>query len=514
MNYRFFLLLFLISTISFSCSIFKQNNYKIISDKPDTVKIGNQVWMTKNLDVDHYLNGDSIPEVRDPEEWGSLKTGAWCYYDNDSDNGEDFGKLYNWYAVNDPRVLAPKGWHVPTHLEWVTLIDSLSIEFGGYKYGEFGTIKFNKFKPDSIKVGEFYALPGGFRNENGMFWLIEDEADWWSSSAFSPNHSSYIGLNSGEPYEGVERITTGLNYNVNGLSVRCVKNTNLYSVPNITNIYPNPTFIGGEVVISGSGFGSLQDTNFVTFNNLKFTEEFRFVSNEIKATQYSFWTDNEIKVKVPINATNGIVSVTIKGTKSNEVEYLIYNPCTDITIGTQIWMCKNLDVDHYRSGDSIPEIRDFNEWAKQTTGAWCYYNNDPEIGKIYGKLYNWYAINDPRGLAPSGYHIASNPECEKLINYLGGNDEAGCKMKDLGIFHWLITYPFETNESGFTAMPGGYRINSNGLFLGNGTNATFWSSEYDSDNAWCLLLRYGYRKAYIEYYPKEFGMSVRCIKDN
>jgi uncharacterized protein (TIGR02145 family) len=73
-----------------------------------------------------------------------------------------------------------------------------------------------------------------------------------------------------------------------------------------------------------------------------------------------------------------------------------------VTIGSQIWMKKNLDVDHYRNGDPIPQITDTIQWARLTTGAWCYNNNDPAIGTIYGKLYNWYAVNDPRGLAPEG----------------------------------------------------------------------------------------------------------------
>jgi uncharacterized protein (TIGR02145 family) len=82
------------------------------------VKIGDQIWMTENLNVDHYRNGDPIPEVKDPVEWAKLKTGAWCYYDNEPENGKKYGKLYNWYAVNDPRGLEPEGWHVPTNTEF------------------------------------------------------------------------------------------------------------------------------------------------------------------------------------------------------------------------------------------------------------------------------------------------------------------------------------------------------------------------------------------------------------
>jgi len=99
-----------------------------------------------------------------------------------------------------------------------------------------------------------------------------------------------------------------------------------------------------------------------------------------------------------------------------------------VVIGSQLWMAENLNVSHYRNGDSIPEVTDPEQWAKLTTGAWCYYNNDPEMGVIYGKLYNWYAVNDPRGLAPNGWHIPNDNERNTMINFLGGGFSAECKL--------------------------------------------------------------------------------------
>jgi uncharacterized protein (TIGR02145 family) len=100
-------------------------------DDIETVLIGNQEWTTKNLNVSKYRNGDIIPEVKDPKKWANLKTGAWCYYDNDPKNGEIYGKLYNWYAVNDPRGLAPEGYHVPSQNEWQELRSFLNIGYPG-----------------------------------------------------------------------------------------------------------------------------------------------------------------------------------------------------------------------------------------------------------------------------------------------------------------------------------------------------------------------------------------------
>ena len=94
----------------------------------ETVKIGTQIWMTRNLDIDHYRNGDLIPEVTDQDEWVNLTSGAWCCYDNDPANSEIYGKLYNWFTVNDPRGLAPDGWHIPTDTEWKTLAGFLGGE--------------------------------------------------------------------------------------------------------------------------------------------------------------------------------------------------------------------------------------------------------------------------------------------------------------------------------------------------------------------------------------------------
>ena len=91
------------------------------------IKIGDQTWTIKNLDVTTYRNGDAIPQLEDQEEWANLTTGAWCYYENESDNGTTYGKLYNWFAVNDPRGLAPKGYHIPTDEEWTIL----SVNLGG-----------------------------------------------------------------------------------------------------------------------------------------------------------------------------------------------------------------------------------------------------------------------------------------------------------------------------------------------------------------------------------------------
>ena len=129
-----------------------------------TITIGNQNWMVKNLDVSTYRNGDSIPQVQDSTDWANLKTGAWCYYDNDPANGAIYGKLYNWYAVNDPRGLAPEGWKVPTDAEWTIL--EIYLANNGYSGMEATALKsMTGWNPNGNGTDNYdsTALPGGYR---------------------------------------------------------------------------------------------------------------------------------------------------------------------------------------------------------------------------------------------------------------------------------------------------------------------------------------------------------------
>lgn len=196
----------------------------------------------------------------------------------------------------------------------------------------------------------------------------------------------------------------------------------------------------------------------------------------------------------------------------------VFNTCSEIQIGTQKWMCKNLDVDHYRNGDSIPQVTDPNQWKYLTTGAWCYFNNDPVNGEIYGKMYNWYAVNDMRGLAPDGWHVPTDEDWTELENYLGGSSEAGGKLKSTGTKKggdglWRSPNTGATNESGFTALPGGWRDIS-GEFRYLGEYGMWWSSSVlDATMAWGRNTYFNSTYLNKYFYNKGDGCFVRCIKD-
>lgn len=189
-----------------------------------------------------------------------------------------------------------------------------------------------------------------------------------------------------------------------------------------------------------------------------------------------------------------------------------------VKIGSQWWMVENLRVTHYRNGDPIPNKTEDEEWDKPV-GAWCFYNNDSTKVTPYGRLYNWFAVNDSRKIAPEGWHVPSDSEWQKLVNYLGGDSLAGGKMKSKGTIEsrdglWRGSNEGATNESGFSALPGGYRYN-HGVFDGMGYAAYFWSSTAsNSGNAWYRYLYYGNSNVYRDDSGwKQAGYSVRCIRD-
>lgn len=213
-----------------------------------------------------------------------------------------------------------------------------------------------------------------------------------------------------------------------------------------------------------------------------------------------------------------------------------------VKIGTQTWMAENLNVSTFRNGDPIPEAKTNEEWeqaGENKQPAWCYYDNDPKNGAKYGKLYNWYAVNDPRGMAPVGWHIPTYVEWTTLENYLG--DDAGKKMKSTSGWNSYgcrkcdggssefkkicsackgtqenSSEPFSgngTNSSGFSGLPGGYRYDV-GDFNDLGNDGYWWSaSESSTLDAYTRYLYNYYGNLYRNDYLKGRGLSVRCLRD-
>ena len=199
---------------------------------------------------------------------------------------------------------------------------------------------------------------------------------------------------------------------------------------------------------------------------------------------------------------------------ANKITDIDGNQYNVIKIGKTSWSQRNLDVTRFRNGDLIKNAISDEEWKKAGNNgqpARCYHILDSK--NIYGKLYNWYAVNDSRGLCPRGWHIPSDNEWTTLTNYLGGESIAGGKMKSTGTTLWLTPNVKATNKSSFSVLPGGFR-NFDGGFIFIRFNALFWSAtEFDISNAWNRNL-YNYNgNVYRNNFNKSFGASVRCLRD-
>ncbi|MEI6047679.1 MAG: fibrobacter succinogenes major paralogous domain-containing protein [Bacteroidota bacterium] len=196
---------------------------------------------------------------------------------------------------------------------------------------------------------------------------------------------------------------------------------------------------------------------------------------------------------------------TFKAGQIVDVDGGVYNT---ITLGAQTFFAENLKTTKYNDGTSIPLEPSRSAWGQLITPAYCWYNTT-----TYGALYNWSAVNTGK-LCPTGWHVPSDAEWEELVTYLGGLSLAGGKMKEIGTTYWNSPNTEATNESGFTALPGGYRSN-NGAFGSMGYGGYWWSStEFSATDAWSIDLRYGDSHSYRSYTGKQVGLSVRCFMDN
>lgn len=235
---------------------------------------------------------------------------------------------------------------------------------------------------------------------------------------------------------------------------------------------------------------------------------------------YSSWSScaNTIQTRtyssIPLSCTppkdsiQRSCSLFINDLPVTDIEGNIYNT---VKLGSQTWTTKNLNVSKYCNGDEIPQVTSIIQWRNLATGAWCYYQNNSANGLIYGKLYNWYAVNDSRGLAPKGYHIPTKVDLDNLTTYLG--ETAGGTMKESGTIHWNSPNIGATNSSGFTGLPGGKLI---GGFDYLGSHGFWWtSSEIWDWSAYQYFLESSNNmlNQSSNYIEKTSGFSVRCIKD-
>jgi uncharacterized protein (TIGR02145 family) len=210
--------------------------------------------------------------------------------------------------------------------------------------------------------------------------------------------------------------------------------------------------------------------------------------------------------------------ISCKSCRPDPVKDIDGNIYQTVRIGNQVWMAENLKVMHYRNGDKIPLVIDRSVWKTLTTGAYCNYNNDVNNAGVYGNLYNWYAATDSRNLCPTDWHIPTDAEWKTLIDYLGGENLAGGKMKETGTAHWTSPNGGADNSSGFSALPGGFRSSggpNEGVIYDQIGNYGFWwsSTEGSNNQAWYRSINHGYPYTYRVNISKQYGFSIRCVRD-
>lgn len=484
-----------------------------------TVSIGGQTWMAENLRTTKYNDGSAIPNVNEDGSWVTLSTGAYCNYNKttNKDSIATFGRLYNWYAVNTGK-LAPKGWRVPTNAEWLQLLNHLGGEGSSDKLREKGATHWDNSNTSATNETGFTALPAGIRDIGGTFSEIGSRGSWWSASEL--NAFAFYRYMDTEPSSGA-----GASKEL-GHSVRCLRDsTTVYTttaafvatttsgtMPHTVGFTDqstnNPTSWSWDF---GDGGTSSQQNPSYTYS----TAGCYTVNLEV-INQYGSNTEtktNYISVKVIGDGETG----TFTDTRDNR----IYKT---VKIGNQIWMAENLKY--------LPAVVGTGTSSQSTPYYYVFDYNGTDINEAmatsnyatYGVLYNWSAAmngassssanpSGVQGVCPAGWHLPSEAEWEQLTDYLAGEAVAGRKLKETGTTHWNSPNPGVTNETGFTALPGGYS-SYGGSFVAFGTSGYFWTAtESTTNNANCKTMSSVYDGVGSLRGTKEYGLSVRCVKD-
>jgi uncharacterized protein (TIGR02145 family) len=536
------------SVTNFTCGVSTLSDYD--GNVYNTVQIGSQCWMKQNLATTHFSDGTGLNDgANSPvDECGPIEP-YWFVYNNEISYKSTYGLLYNWNAAmkgeqstnSNPsgvQGICPVGWHLPSKSEWISLTNYLGGQnICGGSLKETGTDHWLTPNIGATNESGFTALPGGIRFSVTDFNFLGSMGNWWSSTQCAytwvvsiGNESTYVGISVFQ-----ERI---------GISVRCIKD-NISILPNvstkpITGISQFGATGGGNVISDGgapitsrgvcwntSGSPTISD-NFISegsglglfsciignlaANTLYFYRA--FASNNI-GTSYG----NEIQF------ITGSQEIICSLSTITDFDGNIYNT---VQIGNQCWMKENLATTHYSDGTSLIDgTNAFIDTEDTVTKYWFVYNNNLSNKSIYGLLYTWAAImngaetsninpGNVQGICPPGWHVPSLKDWENLNCFLGGGYIAGGKLKESGTMHWLNPNIGATNETGFTALPGGLR-GFGSQFCCLGYDGVWWTSTADSENntvhAVSKVMEHYHGSVYGSNSVKTYGHSMRCIKD-
>ncbi len=541
----------------------------------ETVIFGSREWMAENLRVTRYNNGDTIPAGLSDSEWSNTTSGAFTIYPHGSIAGlnsdeevvEAYGALYNWHAVTTGN-LCPAGWSVPSDAEWAQLVNHLMDEYGYHndpsssdingagnalkscrrvnspEGGDCDTYEHPRWNEDTsghnhygFDAFDFSALPGGRRYADGSFGSIGIYGSWWSSTLLGPfPWVRMMGSSSPNvfPWRPDQR---------SGLSIRCLRDTD--TTFHYLNLEVVPTFSGS---VTGAGvYGAGEQLGIAA----DAPEGWHF-ANWSGDTEY---LDNENAANAIVTMPNYDVTLTANFLLENDPDIIYGDGVTDIDgneyvtviIGDQEWMAENLRVTKYNNSDAIPTGLSDADWSNTTDGAYAIYdhnayntdglNSPEEMVAAYGKLYNWYAAADQRGICPPGWSVPSDDDWTQLVDFVvaqgysnetynpngAGNALKSCRQVNSPVIgdcntsehpRWDISntyYGFD--EFGFSALPGGHR-GTTITFSQIGHYGRWWSStESSPESAWFRDMRHIYGNVLRSNTNKTIGSSLRCFRD-
>lgn len=475
------------------------------------VKIGSQWWMAENLQTTKYSDGTIIPNLIDNVEWINSKNGAYRWYNNDETTYKKFGALYNWYAVNTGK-LSPKGWHVPSNVEWSTLISFLGEGAGG-KMKEVLSDQWSSPNVGATNESGFSALPGGCIDFTyALIDKIGEAGAWWTSSNYQTAYANMYYLLYNDA--GVYQYTKILN---DAFSVRCIR----YS----DGIAPTADFLASA-------------TSIIKGQTVVFTDK---STNDPTSWLWEFGDGTQSTEQNPSKKYNtvGTFTVTLNTTNSFGLStktlnnlIIVTNPgftgqfgtldyagktYKTIIIAGKEWMAENLAY--------LPSVSSPSDGSQTAPFYYVYGYSGTDVASAkatanytnYGVLYNLPAA---KVACPPGWHLPTDDEWKQLEIALGmtkaqsdadgwrGTDE-GMKMKSIS--GWNLNGD-GTNTSGFSALPAGSRL-INGKFGGIGEYCSWWSSSMHNYNYWRRTLSsYNYNVGRNDDTAVS-GLSVRCVKD-
>ena len=454
-------------------------------DNYGLVEIGGKCWFKENLRTTSYRSGQEIPHTPDEGEWNSLgHSGGYCAYDNDESNADTYGYLYNGYTTVSPEGVCPQFYAVPTLEEWDALIDGLGgSEVAGGALKESGADHWNAPNTGATNSSGFTALPAGGRSVGSAGFIGQEiSGEFWVQGGYSP----YV--DQVDDYIVVKTLSSNSadiseisHSKVRGHSIRCLRADVSLGCTDVNFMEYDPTATADDGSCAVPALLGCMDDLFIEYDP-------------------------------SANVDDGSCSTLLGCSDSDVVEYDGYSYSL-ISIGYQCWFQENLKTSIYRDGSSIPNIQDQGEWyslSATETGAWCYYNNNPDYddNSNYGKLYNWYAIDDSRELCPSGWHVPSDSEFTELTDLLGGESVAGNSMKSTSGWY---NGGNGSNSSGWSGFPGGYRYS--GGFYYNGYGGYWWSASESGSLSWLRRLDYYYDGVNRYDDGQDVGFSARCVRD-